>query len=136
VGPSIEQSYTADGSPCPTCQTKLRPLLVAPTHLKDYRNPHLAQVWYEAERVLRESRRVIFIGYSLPEDDVEVIYLLKRGIAHLQPAQITVVEYDPSNPALSAHAVGRRYRTLFGDGIDWHPEGMDAWLMNAAAAAV
>jgi hypothetical protein len=132
AGPTLEQAYTADGSSCSTCQTKLRPFLIAPTHLKDYRNPHLAQVWYEAERVLREANRVIFIGYSLPEDDVEVLYLLKRSMAHLSPAQITAVEYDPTNPPLSAHTVGRRYRTLFGDDIDWHPEGMDAWLANAA----
>lgn len=135
VGASLELSYSPYGSPCPTCQTELRPLLIAPTHVKDYRNPHLAQVWYEAERVLRESSRVIFIGYSLPEDDVEVIYLLKRSMAHLSAAQITVVEYDPSGPELSAHAVGRRYRMLFGDGIDWCPDGMDSWLANAAAAA-
>jgi hypothetical protein len=132
VGPSLEQSYRTDGSACPTCRSKLRPLLIAPTHLKDYRNPHLAQVWYEAERVLREAGRIVFIGYSLPEDDVEVIYLLKRSIAHLAPDRITVVEYDPSLPPLGAHPVGRRYRTLFGDNIDWHPEGMDAWLPMAA----
>jgi NAD-dependent SIR2 family protein deacetylase len=134
VGPSLEQSYRTDSGACPTCQSKLRPLLIAPTHLKNYRNPHLAQVWYEAERVLREAERVIFIGYSLPEDDVEVIYLLKRSMAHLLPGQITVVEYDSTLPKLAAHAVGRRYRTLFGDGIDWHPEGMDMWLPQALSA--
>jgi hypothetical protein len=77
VGPSLEQSYTPDGNPCPGCGTRLRPLLIAPTHLKDYRNPHLAQVWYEAERVLREADCAIFIGYSQPDDDVEVVYLVK-----------------------------------------------------------
>jgi hypothetical protein len=95
----------------------------------------LAQVWYEAERVLREAGRVVFIGYSLPEDDVEVIYLLKRGMAHLAPNQITVVEYDSLMPMLGDHPVGRRYRTLFGDNIDWHPEGMDMWLRLAASTA-
>ena len=109
----------------------MRPLLIAPTHLKDYRNPHLAQVWYEAERVLREADRAIFIGYSLPDDDVEVVYLLKRSLAHLTPDRITVVEYDLAMPSLANHAVGRRYRTLFGDGIDWRPEGLDGWLPQA-----
>ncbi|HEV8581724.1 MAG TPA: hypothetical protein VGX68_21865 [Thermoanaerobaculia bacterium] len=135
VGPPLEQTYTPDGSLCPVCQTKLRPLLVAPTHLKDYRNPHLAQVWYEAEHVLRKSNRAVFIGYSLPEDDVEVIYLLKRSLAHLAPSQITVVEYDPTVPPSGTHPVGRRYRTLFGDGIDWHPEGMDSWLATVEPPA-
>ena len=65
---------------------------------------------------------------------MEVIYLLKRSMAHLTPGQITVVEYDPKLPLLDANAVGRRYRTLFGDGIDWHPEGLDQWLLLHAAA--
>jgi hypothetical protein len=134
VGPSLEQSYRTDSSACPTCQSRLRPLLIAPTHLKDYRIPHLAQVWYEAEQVLREASRVVFIGYSLPEDDVEVIYLLKRSMAHLLPSQIIVVEYDPAMQPLGAHPVGRRYRTLFGDSIDWHPEGLDEWLQRALVA--
>jgi hypothetical protein len=131
IGPTVEQSYAPDGSPCPTCRTKLRPLLIAPTHFKDYRSPHLAQVWYQAERVLREADRVIFIGYSLPDDDVEVIYLLKRSLAHLNSAQITVVEYDSTNSPVHLNTVGRRYRTLFGDAIDWHPEGLNLWLQNA-----
>jgi hypothetical protein len=136
VGPTLEQAYTLDGSPCLTCGTKLRPLLVAPTHLKDYRNPHLTQVWYEAERVLRETERIIFIGYSLPEDDVEVVYLLKRSLAHLPSKRIVVVEHDPTGPLLSQHAAGRRYRALFGDDLDWHPEGMDAWLPKAGILKV
>lgn len=128
VGPSLEQSYAYGGSPCLGCGTRLRPLLIAPTHLKDYRNPHLAQVWYQAEQVLREADRAIFIGYSLPDDDVEVVYLVKRGLAHLPADRVTVVEYDLAMPPLASHSVGRRYRTLFGDGVDWHPEGIDKWL--------
>ena len=137
-GPSVEQTFAPDGSKCPTCDTKLRPLLIAPSHLKDYRNPHLAQVWYEAERMLRGAGRVIFIGYSLPEDDVEVVYLLKRSLTHLRPAMITVVEWNEPNPAVKAteHEVGRRYRTIFGDGIDWHADGMDLWLSKAVSSAV
>jgi hypothetical protein len=95
----------------------------------------LAQVWYEAERALREADRAIFIGYSLPDDDVEVVYLVKRGLAHLTPDRITVVEYDATMPPLASHPVGRRYRTLFGDGVDWHPEGLDMWFPNAQASA-
>jgi len=132
--PSLESAYSPDGAPCPVCQTKLRPLLIAPTHLKNYRNPHIAQVWYEAEQVLREADRVIFIGYSLPDDDVEVVYLLKRSLAHLIGPQITVIEFDKKNPhvLIEDHPVGRRYRTLFGDGINWHAGGLDAWLVAGA----
>lgn len=129
-GHGLESFYASAGSDCPACGTKLRALLVAPSHLKDYRNPHVTQVWYQAERLLREAGRVVFVGYSLPDDDVEVIYLLKRSLAHLPADKITVVEYDALNPGLTLtdHAVGRRYRTLFGDGLQWSAEGLDAWL--------
>ena len=130
AGPDLRSSFTADGAPCGACGRMLRPLLVAPSHLKDYRNPHLSQVWYEAQSILRKADRAIFIGYSLPDDDVEVVYLLKRGLAHIKnPKQITVVEYcgnDPNIP-LGDHPAGRRYRALFGD-VDWHAGGLDAWL--------
>ena len=56
------------------------------------------------------------------------------SLAHLAPRQITVVEYDPLMQPVSSHPVGRRYRTLFGDAIDWNPEGLDKWLPFAAAA--
>lgn len=130
LGPDVAAAVTPDGAPCSTCGTKVRPLLIAPSHLKDYRNPHLTQVWYEAERVLREATRVIFIGYSLPDDDLEVVYLLKRCLTRPVPPAITVVEYSAANVEVAAkdHVVGRRYRTLFGDGIDWHACGMDAWI--------
>jgi hypothetical protein len=136
LGPSLETFYSADGAPCAICQTKLRPLLIAPTHLKNYRNPHIAQVWYEAEQVLRNASRVVIVGYSLPDDDVEVVYLLKRSLAHLAPAKIMIVEFNKNNPAvpLFDHPVGRRYRTLFGDGIQWHATGLDACLASGAIA--
>jgi len=31
---------------------------------KDYRNPHLSRICYEAERVLQRANRVIFVGYQ------------------------------------------------------------------------
>jgi hypothetical protein len=133
VGPDLQKAFTPDGDPCPTCGTRLRPLLVAPSHLKYYRNPHLSQVWYEAECVLREAKCVIFVGYSLPDDDVEVVYLLKRTLARSNAPKITVIEYDSVNPDVSIgdHPVGRRYRTLFGDEVDWHACGFDAWLAES-----
>jgi hypothetical protein len=137
VGHKLESFYLGTGSKCQTCGTELRALLIAPSHLKNYRNPHLTNVWYRAERLLRSANRAVFVGYSLPDDDVEVVYLLKRGLAHLLPADITVVEFDKTNPdiTLDAHPVGRRYRSLFGDGIAWSARGLDSWLQTSRVAA-
>jgi len=120
---------------CPECRTRLRPILITPTHRKDYRNPHLARIWYEAERALQRAKRVIFVGYSLPDDDVGVIYLLKRGLGMpnptpLAPDQITIVEKDDRHRPVHDHPVGQRYRTLFGEGIDFRTEGFSGWLQS------
>ena len=131
----LETKYGCHGSPCPECGTFVRPVLITPTHLKDYRNPHIARVWYEAARALREADRAIFVGYSMPDDDVEVIYLFKRGLAELtrrDPHQITVVEHAGARQTkLDTNPVGLRYRALFGNGIDWHPTGFEAWNKEA-----
>jgi hypothetical protein len=128
----LDDQY-ANRAQCPECQTRLRPILITPTHRKDYRNPHLARIWYEAERVLQRANRVIFVGYSLPDDDVEVIYLLKRSLGMLNPVpvaphQITVVEKDDRHRSIEDHPVGQRYRTLFGEGIDFRTEGFTVWV--------
>jgi NAD-dependent SIR2 family protein deacetylase len=127
-GAMLEERYGCHGSPCLACQCFVRPVMITPSHMKDYRNPHIAQVGYLAERAMREADRAIFVGYSLPHDDVDVIYLLKRGLGHLKDKQITVVEFDPQGRPQGQHEVGKRYRSLFGDGLDWRTEGFGGWL--------
>jgi len=101
--------------------------------LKDYRNPHIARVWYEAARALREAKRAIFVGYSMPEDDIDVIYLFKRGLAMVDPRAITVVDYATgAGAALDKHPVGLRFRALFGGAIDWRTDGFGPWIEDAA----
>ena len=126
---SVDQQYTSDRICCEDCETRLAPLLIAPTHRKDYRNPHVGQIWFKAERALRAAKNVVFIGYSLPDDDVEVMYLLKRGLSRPngEKVNVTVIEKDEQGRAQTDHDVGRRYRALFGD-VDWHHDGLQGWL--------
>ncbi len=129
---SLDHEYAQRGTTCRDCRARVRPVLITPTHLKDYRNPHIARVWYEAGRVLRQATRAIFVGYSMPDDDVAVVYLFKRGLSHLDPRAITVVEKARGvTSALDRNAVGLRYRALFGPDIDWHTEGFGPWIETA-----
>jgi hypothetical protein len=50
-------------------------------------------------------------------------------------AWITVVEYVPGgHGGLADHPVGRRYRALLGDRIEWRTEGFAAWMEETAAS--
>jgi hypothetical protein len=64
---------------CAECNEKTNPMLIPPTFLKNMSNPYLQQVWLNATREIKDARRLIFCGYSLPEPDLEVKYLLKRA---------------------------------------------------------
>jgi len=129
----LEERYSCRGFPCPQCRTCVEPVLITPTQLKDYRNLHVKKVWTLAEQALRDAERAIIIGYSLPYDDLDVIYLLKRGLGQLAneaPDKIMVVE-RASNDAIRAmgkHPVGQRYRSIFGPNIDWCPDGFEGLL--------
>lgn len=131
---TLEHRYTCQGSPCadPRCQTPVRPVMITPTHMKDYRNPHIARIWYVAAQALRQADRVHIIGYSLPPDDVDVVYLLKRNMQDVAPERITIIEFDPERRSLSEHDVGCRYRGLFGDGIGWVTDGFESYSANGA----
>ena len=133
-GGDLHHRYTCQGSPCRDCRTHVTPVMISPTHLKDYSNPHISQIWYYAERALRKANRVIIAGYSMPWDDIDVIYLFKRGLSGLPASAITVVEMDEEQRPAHEHPVGKNYCKIFGDDIDWHPEGFadfaNKWVPN------
>jgi hypothetical protein len=108
----------------------MRAVMITPTQAKDYRNPHIQQIWYHAERTMRQADHACFVGYSLPDDDIQVIDLLRRGLGHLGSDNITVVQHDERSRALQDDPVGRRYRSIFGAGVDWQPIGFMAWLQS------
>jgi hypothetical protein len=135
----LEARYSCHGFPCPQCSTFVEPVLITPTQLKDYRNPHVAKVWLLAEQALRTAGRVIIVGYSLPDDDLDVIYLLKRGLGQLSnrsPRNIFVVEHtkDPAMQAIAKNPVGRRYRSIFGPDITWRTYGFEGLIRDLGSS--
>jgi len=132
---SLDDRYSCASSECADkdCRTPVRPIMITPSHIKDYRNPHVARIWYGAARELRKAERVHIIGYSLPPDDVDVIYLLKQNLSHLAPDRITVVEKGEPGQPIHEHEVGRRYRALFGDTVGWSTLGFAGYAKDSAA---
>ncbi len=135
----FNDAYSCKGTPCrnhPQCNGSVGPILITPTYTKDYKNPHVKKAWQEAEFRMREADRAVFIGYSLPTDDVEIAMLFKRGLGHLPSNRITVVEYvhddmkktKKRRTPMEQHPTGQRFRFLFGPDIDWHTTGFEGWL--------
>lgn len=65
--------------PCDTCQTDMIPIIIPPTFFKVMSNHFLQQIWRETEKCLMTTKRIVFCGYSFPDADVHIKYLLKRA---------------------------------------------------------
>ena len=98
---------------CDEDQTGQQPLLIPPTWIKAYDNARLMQVWVRAEEILRKAEKVIFVGYSLPESDAHVRYLLAKSLhrkSSRKPQVIAITQDRTGNAPSASH---RRYLRLF-----------------------
>jgi hypothetical protein len=64
---------------CPECLGQISSIVVLPTFFKVMTNFHLQQVWRKTEAALQTADRIVFCGYSLPDADIHIRYLLKRA---------------------------------------------------------
>lgn len=56
-----------------------RVFLIPPTWRKDFSGP-LGDVWAEAIKSIRDATRIIFLGFSFPDTDAHVKYLMAAGL--------------------------------------------------------
>ena len=89
---------------CPVDGTEFQTLILPPSYVKILSNPVISQLFSEASREIRATRRIVFIGYSLSDGDVHVKALLKK---HLHP-DVELVAINPT----SSENVKHRYSAL------------------------
>lgn len=117
---------------CPVCFGPYVPLIITPTLLKTYDNILLREIWRQAEDNVSKADEVVFIGYSMPDADVQLRCMLKRALYtnRIRPKTgggtsnciIRVVDNSPSQS--NTHT---RYIKLFGD-VDYHPDGLKGYV--------
>lgn len=73
-----------DREPCYRCGGDYAPLIVPPTFYKDLSNTFLSTIWNKTNSTLQQVRHVIFCGYSFPDADIHIKYLLKRAQTNRQ----------------------------------------------------
>ena len=112
------------GNTC-TCsdELKLKSVLVAPSIVRDIRDSNLLQVWKGAMESIRTADEIVFVGYSLPPEDLAIKSIIVRGLNGRcgKPApRITVVQWkDDARP---------NYTNLFGKDINYLSEGLPEYL--------
>ena len=64
---------------CTTCGNEMIPIIIPPTFFKIMSNRYLQEIWYKSEKALKEAKNIYFCGYSFPDADIHIKYLLKRA---------------------------------------------------------
>src|SRR5205085_10329013 len=59
-------------SQCHCSPSRLRSHIVAPSLVRDIRDPNLMNIWKHATEALRRADEWIIIGYSLPPEDIAI----------------------------------------------------------------
>lgn len=99
------------------CGGRLRSVLVTPSVVRDVRDANLLSVWNAALEDLRLARQWIFVGYSLPSEDIAIRSLLLRAYhtrAYRKSLRIRVVQWeDPARGHADPPVEYRRYRLFF-----------------------
>lgn len=123
----VDITYNSDGivrlisssrsARCPSCNTLRTPVIVPPTYYKNLSSICLASVWHRAFQALRRADRVVFCGYSFPDADVHVKYLLKRAQYNRpsggQPFRVSLVnDFAAKAPAVASSESDRYCRFL------------------------
>ncbi|WP_325533318.1 SIR2 family protein [Sporomusa sp.] len=103
---------------CATCQSIKTPVIVPPTFFKDMSNSFLNIVWHKTEISLRDTEHLIFCGYSFPDADMHIKYLIKRIQTNRNDRlRITVINNYPGKKQEKIDEEKKRYSRFLGTNI-------------------
>jgi hypothetical protein len=117
--------YSGKQSGNTTCHCEhspLRPVLIAPSLVRDVREVNLLEIWKHSLELLREAEEWVLIGYSFPPEDITVRSLILRAAQGRRvPPRVTVVQKgdDPHTRA--------RYEVFF-PGCDYLTQGLEEYV--------
>jgi hypothetical protein len=112
------------GATCVCGYRPLRHIIVAPSMVRDVRNPNLLTIWHSALEALRTADEWIVIGYSMPPEDVAIRAMLLRAYrGRRHPPRVRLVERGPNEE------VENRYRLLFPD-LEFDTGGVEGFVAS------
>lgn len=116
------------------------PLIVPPVHLKEFGRPIFTALWQESVSVLSTAKKVVFLGYSMPANDLHVKFIMRCGF-HNQvegvptrgrkrtratgPAEVVIVNPDQSAARRIAAVIGA------GHNCQWFSSPVSDWVKKS-----
>jgi hypothetical protein len=130
-GPIFHQAFATrmrEESTCSCHHWPLGTLLVAPSMIRDIRDPNLLSIWQAAIEAMRLAHRWVVVGYSLPSEDLAIRSLfLRASRARSNPPSVELYEHG-HRPEVEA-----RYRLLL-QNVVYDGGGFEKFINGLATA--
>jgi hypothetical protein len=102
-----------------SCGTLSVPIIIPPSYFKVLSNLYLQEVWNAAEQLLSKSDMWVFCGYSFPDADMHLKYLLKRvQVNSSKLRKVLVFNWHAKKKKDEAKNEQLRLRRFLGSGFD------------------
>jgi len=99
---------------CESCGSEMVPTIIPPTFFKVTSNFYLQEVWHKAEKALNQAKRIFFCGYSFPDADIHIKYLLKRVEINKESApEIFIINNHEGKSDYKKESEKLRYERFF-----------------------
>lgn len=100
---------------CPVCNSVYAPLIIPPSFYKDMSNAFLSSIWNRSEHALRRVEHVVFCGYSFPDADMHIKYLIKRAQTNRDRSlRFTVINNFPGKSKDACKEEKYRFKRFLG----------------------
>jgi NAD-dependent SIR2 family protein deacetylase len=107
---NIKKIFDKKPETCDYDDCYLKGIMISPTWLKNYNHSTISLMWIKASKILRDIHEITFVGYSLSDIDMQVLYLLKRSLFNNKNNPLIKV-VDPD----SSGRIAMRYQRIFGN---------------------
>ena len=131
-GPIFVLSLATRPKNATTCSCGYFPfgtLLVAPSMIRDVRDPSLLSIWQSALEAMRLAGRWVMVGYSLPPEDLAIRSMLLRASRGRSGPPLVEVFDHGDQPE-----VKRRYELLL-QNVVYDPGGFEKFINGLPVAA-
>ena len=119
---------------CPHCGSIYSPLIVPPTFYKDLNNVFLSSIWNRTDVALRKVNHIVFCGYSFPDADIHIKYLLKRAQTNrTTPLRFTVINHYPGKQKSAIDPERDRYRRFLGNAVNYTAKSFEDFIADPSA---
>lgn len=111
---ALKAFISPDKANCSECKTPMNPMIIPPTFYKEMSNPFIQQIFLKCDEIFRYAKKLFFCGYSFPDADMHIKYLIKRAERFIgkTPEIVVINNYKEKNP-MEKKIEEKRFKRFF-----------------------